>query len=452
MVGAPKCKTKANVDNRAVVDYPGIINPRVPNRIIVIHPNGEPVNIELLDADGGIGMEIFDHMEGANGPNIHEILWNPDTLYQWCVTVCHIGHWLDRRGGLARCSKATFVFSAARFGQAVMCGANKTALRAAWEEVRTECFRNRADWYKLINPLNNKLLREEVSGSNLYTHVPVPRDDGAGYEFRDVPDVEILGVACEILEGWHLAVLERQKKNRELVRSQAIVGIVCTLDSNEEDQRCTICLDSFATISSSNASKDGASATHLAVRTTCNHLFGFSCFSSWMKDHERCPVCRQKLIGKGRLRHPRDQEGAIQARKEPTTERIVNTTFVRTVREGLLAGEGISLDAEQHVVCKGFIAAGRMQDAYDILLQQLKALKAIDEITDASLLPMLEGYPALTYLVCTSFRDDWCQFFRNVSRLMDHLCKKTGDWSDWSNLQIKELRRVSIECKKRLLR
>jgi Ring finger domain len=420
----------------------------IPNRIVIIDSYGKPIEIERFDINEGVGMEIFDYMEEQDGPNIHEILWNPDTLYQWCVAVCHIGSWINKKGGLAMCRKAAFVFGAARFGQAVMFGADRSALRVAWEEIENERFRGNADWYKLINPKNDKMFQEEVPGSNLYTRVPIPSDKGYGYETKEVLDNDLLCIACYILEGWCTAVQERQKRIREMVRKQAIIGIVCTKDLKKDDQRCAICLESFA---ASTNDGEGTNAAHIAVRTTCRHLFGLSCFNNWMKCHENCPLCRQKLIGNDRLPHPRDQAFETVLKEERTAgNRKVDKKDVQTIREGLLAWDGLTLDPEQHAICTSLIIQGRTRDAYDIMLQQLQTLRAVDNITGGPLCPILTSCPSLKFLVCGSFRDDWGNLHRNARRLIDMYSGKAGNWSAWTDLQIKDLKRMSIECNRRL--
>jgi hypothetical protein len=452
LVGGEQTLAEDAVDNEAADDEETVDdNFDILNRVIIVHPNGQPIGTQRLDISGGVGMEIFDYMEKAGGPNLHELLWNPDTLYQWCVAVCHIGSWIDQKGGLARCWRAAFVFGAARFGQAVMFGGDKSVLRTAWEELETMQFRSTADWYRLINPGNGNQFREQMPGLNLHTNVPVPQDDGCGYVLKDVLDVELLGIACQILEGWYLAVQERQRKHREVVRRQAIVGIVCTKDLEDEDQRCAICLDAFAASTSENAGEEGANSAHIAVKTTCRHLFGLSCFNNWMKDHGNCPLCRQKLIGENRLPHPRDQAVVTEMGEDKKAgSRKVDKRDVQTIREGLLAWDGLKLDAEQHVVCASFIVDGRTQDAYDIMLQQLQTLRAVDNIIGGPSCPILASGPSLKFLVGGSFRDDWGQLLRNTRRLLDLHSRDTGDWSSWSDLQIKELKQMSIECNRRL--
>jgi hypothetical protein len=428
----------------------GSLPVEIPNRLIIVDSAGKLMGIERVDVDEGVGMEIFDYMEEQDGPNIHEILWNPDTLYQWCVAVCHIGSWIDKKGGLALCRKAAFVFGAARFGQAVVFGADKSALRVAWEEIENEQFRDSKDWYKLINPNSDKMFQEEVPGSNRYTQVPIPTGYDNPYEFRDVLDLDLLCIACQILEGWCIAVQERQKRIREMVRKQAIIGIVCTKDLEEDDQRCAICLESFAASTNENDG-EGTNAAHIAVRTTCHHLFGLSCFNNWMKCHDNCPLCRQKLVGNDRLPHPRDQAIEAEVKEERTAgNRKIDKKDVRTIREGLLAWDGLTLDPEQHAICTSLIAQDRTRDAYDIMLQQLQTLRAVDNITGGPLCPILASCPSLKFLVCSSFRDDWGNLHRNARRLIDMYSGRTGNWSAWTDLQIKELKRMSIECNQRL--
>ena len=65
---------------------------------------------------------------------------------------------------------------------------------------------------------------------------------------------------------------------------------VLSLDLLLLKDACDICTDPFSAI---------PGATHDAVRTECNHVFGRSCLEDWLSigpQNNSCPLCRKKLI------------------------------------------------------------------------------------------------------------------------------------------------------------
>ena len=57
---------------------------------------------------------------------------------------------------------------------------------------------------------------------------------------------------------------------------------------SEPGQQCHICLSVLGTLP-----EDGV--IEYAIRLSCTHVFGSTCISRWLQDHNTCPCCRRKL-------------------------------------------------------------------------------------------------------------------------------------------------------------
>lgn len=71
----------------------------------------------------------------------------------------------------------------------------------------------------------------------------------------------------------------------EAIRDVSIDEMLSSND-NDDDIKCSICLDSM---SESNSSNDN----HRVVKTTCHHFFHRECIVKWLREHRKCPLCQK---------------------------------------------------------------------------------------------------------------------------------------------------------------
>jgi len=85
------------------------------------------------------------------------------------------------------------------------------------------------------------------------------------------------------------AIYAQQEQNNRQVESILKILTPIAINSlapNEVD--CTICSMPLGQV-------DSLSAIELAYKTSCNHIFGGRCISTWLKGNNTCPTCRSQL-------------------------------------------------------------------------------------------------------------------------------------------------------------
>lgn len=84
---------------------------------------------------------------------------------------------------------------------------------------------------------------------------------------------------------------------RTLLITQSLTSINLS-ELNPSDRTCAICHEAFQ--ENTPQAGDALLAAHPSpeqpVKLQCGHVFGEACITSWLTEHENCPLCRAVIV------------------------------------------------------------------------------------------------------------------------------------------------------------